>query len=112
MQDGGLQLLEREGAVVGALAVGQHTEHVEALDVPELYIRLVLTSRRFAGEGLGDVLIAKALDLASRQGVAVVRVDCWAGAPSLIAWYESRGFARSGTFTVDDWNGQVLARAL
>jgi GNAT superfamily N-acetyltransferase len=83
---------------------------VKALDVPELYIRLVLTSRRFAGNKLGDLLIEEALDLARRHGAAIVRVDCWAGAPSLVAWYESQGFARSDTFTIDGWNGHVLAR--
>jgi GNAT superfamily N-acetyltransferase len=110
VQDGGLQMLERDGVVIGALEVGQRFEHVKALDVPELYIRLVLTSRRFAGNKLGDLLIEEALDLARRHGAAIVRVDCWAGAPSLVAWYESQGFARSDTFTIDGWNGHVLAR--
>jgi GNAT superfamily N-acetyltransferase len=105
-------MLERDGVIVGALEVGQASEHVNALDVPELYIRLVLTSRRFAGNKLGDLLIEEALYLARRQGAVIVRVDCWAEAPSLVAWYESLGFARSGTFTIDGWNGQVLARVV
>ena len=112
VQDGGLHMLERDGAPVGALEVGQRFEHVRALDVPELYIRLVLTSRRFSGNKFGDRLIDEALDLARRQDAAVVRVDCWAGAPSLVAWYESQGFARSDTFTIDGWIGQVLARSV
>jgi ribosomal protein S18 acetylase RimI-like enzyme len=110
VQHGGLQMLERDGMVIGALEVGERFEHAKALDVPELYIRLVLTSRRFSGNKLGDLLIEEALNLARRQGAAVVRVDCWAGAPSLVAWYESQGFTRSGTFTIDGWNGQVMAR--
>jgi GNAT superfamily N-acetyltransferase len=110
VRDGGLRMLERDGVLVGAMESGQRPEHVKALDVSELYIRLVLTSRRFAGNKLGDLLIEEALDLARRRGAAIVRVDCWAGAPSLVAWYESQGFARSGTFMIDGWNGQVLAR--
>jgi GNAT superfamily N-acetyltransferase len=110
VQGGGLYMLERDGVLVGAMAVGQRAEHVEALDVPELYIRLVLTSRRFSGNKFGDRLIEEALDLARRRDAAVVRVDCWAGAPSLVAWYESQGFTRSDTFTIDGWTGQVFAR--
>jgi GNAT superfamily N-acetyltransferase len=112
VRDGGLHMLECDGELVGALAVGDRFEHVQALDVPELYIRLVLTSRRFSGNKFGDRLIDEALDLARRQDVTVVRVDCWAGAPSLVAWYESQGFARSDTFNVDGWIGQVLARSV
>lgn len=112
VRDGGLQMLERDGVIVGALEVGRPSKNVNALDVPELYIRLVLTSRRCSGDKLGDLLIEEALDLARRQGAVVVRVDCWAGAPSLVAWYESQGFARSGNFTVDGWNGQVLTRTV
>jgi ribosomal protein S18 acetylase RimI-like enzyme len=112
VEGGGLYMLELDGALVGALEVGQHPEYVQALDVPELYIRLVITSRRFSGKKIGDRLIDEALDIARRQGAAVVRVDCWAGAASLVAWYESQGFTRSGTFTIDGWRGQVLARSL
>jgi GNAT superfamily N-acetyltransferase len=110
VQDGGLYMLEWDGVLLGALAVGRRPEYVEALDVPELYIRLVLTSRRFSGNKFGDRLIEEALDLARRENASVVRVDCWAGAPSLVAWYESHGFSRSATFSIDAWAGQVLAR--
>ena len=81
VRDGGLQMLERDGVIVGALEVGRPSKNVNALDVPELYIRLVLTSRRCSGDKLGDLLIEEALDLARRQGAVVVRVDCWAGHP-------------------------------
>jgi GNAT superfamily N-acetyltransferase len=112
VRDGGLYMLESDGVVVGALHVGERSEHVEALDVPEVYIRLVLTSRRFSGNRLGDRLIEEALDIARRKDVAVIRVDCWAGAPSLVAWYEAQGFTRSGTFTHNGWTGQVFTRTL
>jgi len=110
VQDGGLHMLERDGVVVGALDVGQRLEHVKPLDVAELYIRLVLTSRRLSGNRLGDRLVDEALAIARRQDAAVLRVDCWAGAPSLVAWYESQRFVRSETFTIDGWTGQVLIR--
>ena len=53
-----------------------------------------------------------AADEARAAGAAVLRVDCWAGAPPLVAWYERQGFARSGTFDVDGWIGQVFTMRL
>ena len=45
-------------------------------------------------------------------GAAVLRVDCWAGAPPLVAWYERQGFRRSGRFDVRGWIGQVFTMRL
>ena len=45
-------------------------------------------------------------------GLHLLRVDCWAGAPGLVAWYERQGFKRSGTFTVREWHGQVFSMEL
>ena len=56
--------------------------------------------------------MAAAADEARESGAAVLRVDCWAGAPPLVAWYERQGFERSGTFDVDGWIGQVFAMRL
>ena len=57
--------------------------------------------------GEGDVL-----EVATRHAaeVSLLRVDCWAEAPGLVAWYERQGFTRSGTFELaDGWHGQVLS---
>ena len=48
----------------------------------------------------------------AHRGLRLLRVDCWAGAPALVAWYERQGFRRSGTFTVRDWHGQVFSMEL
>jgi len=45
-------------------------------------------------------------------GAGVLRVDCWAGAPALVARDERQGFERSGTFDVDGWIGQVFTMRL
>lgn len=102
----GLWVAEDESVVVGALVVGEHPPHVEPVDEPELYVELLLTSRRRAGEGIGSLLVKHARALA---GERLLRVDCWAGAPSLVAWYERQGFARTSTFDLDGWVGQVFA---
>ena len=69
-----------------------------------------MTSRARAGEGIGARLLAHAAALARAAGVGVLRVDCWAGAPPLVAYYEGQGFARTGTFAVGGWTGQVFAK--
>ena len=56
--------------------------------------------------------MAAAVKEARDAGAAVLRVDCWAGAPPLVAWYERQGFVRSGTFDVGGWIGQVFTMAL
>ena len=97
---------------LGALALGAHPPHVEPIDEPERYVEALVTSRRHAGRGIGAALVAAAADEAREAGAAVLRVDCWAGAPPLVAWYERQGFERSGTFDVDGWIGQVFAMRL
>ncbi len=112
VEGGGLHVLERHQRVLGALDVGHRPDYAEPVDVSELYVRLVLTSRAEAGHSLGRLLIAKAVELARDRGALLLRVDCWAGAPSLVAWYESCGFSRSHTFSIGDWHGQMLEKPL
>ena len=62
-----------DGAVVGALVVGERPEHVHAVDEPELYVELLLSSRARAGERIGARLVGHAVALGiepeRRQGV-------------------------------------------
>jgi GNAT superfamily N-acetyltransferase len=106
----GLWIAERDGEPVGALIVGVHPPHVEPIEPSELYIELLISARKHAGNGIGARLVRLADDLAVRRGVEVLRVDCWAGAPTLVAWYEAQGFTRSDTFDVRGWKGQVFEK--
>jgi GNAT superfamily N-acetyltransferase len=108
----GLWTLEDDNRLVGALVVGDAPSYVPTAVVDELYVLLVLTSRGRAGEDLGGRLLDKAEDLAREGECSVMRVDCWAGAPDLIRWYERKGFTRTDTFEVNGWKGQVLQRSL
>ena len=108
----GLWLMDDGGAAVGALVVGERPEHVHAVEEPELYVELLLSSRARAGERIGARLVEHAVGLARDAGVGLLRVDCWAGAPRLVAFYEEQGFARDGTFEVRGWTGQVFAMPL
>ena len=107
--DGGLRIAELDGQPVGALVVGAAPGYAPPAESEELYIQLLLTSRAHAGRQIGGRLVDRAVAEARRRGCEQVRVDCWAGAPGLIAWYERQGFIRSQTFELNGWNGQIFA---
>lgn len=110
--EGGLRIGRIGGEPVAALALGDAPQYAPPSDRSELYILLLLTARRKAGQRLGDRLIQRAVAEARHSGCEQLRVDCWAGAPRLIAWYEHQGFTRAGTFDHSGWNGQVFKMML
>ncbi|HKG65904.1 MAG TPA: hypothetical protein VKB28_17690 [Solirubrobacteraceae bacterium] len=52
------------------------------------------------------------MGLAVSAGMLLLWVDCWAGAPRLVEFYEAQGFVRDGTFDVGGWVGQVFSMRL
>jgi len=105
---GGLRVAELDDQPVGVLVVGDAPHHVPAIDRPELYIELLLSSRRHAGKQLGARLVDVAIDEARAADCEVLRVDCWADARPLVDWYRRQGFAPTGTFELEGWRGQVF----
>lgn len=104
---GELWVAERDGAIVGGLAVGAAPAHVPPAAEPERYVNLLI------GHGVGRALLDHARDLARAAGVALLRVDCYAGDDrALVRYYEREGFTATEPFTVDTprgpWPGQVL----
>jgi GNAT superfamily N-acetyltransferase len=97
---GGLRIAELDGRPVGALVVGRAPDYVPPAAGSELYVELLVTSRVHAGQGIGAALLRHAVAQARAAGCDELRVDCWAGAPPLVAYYEDQGFTRSGRFEV------------
>lgn len=113
--DGDLWVAELDGAPVGVLITSDKpVPQVAPIDEPEVYVRLLLSSRRHAGKKVGSQLLDKAVAIAREQGVSLVRVDCYAGGTGdLVRYYESNGFVKSHTFTaINDWPGQVLSQRI
>jgi N-acetylglutamate synthase-like GNAT family acetyltransferase len=105
---------EAPGVIIGALAVGEKMPYVTPVSEPELYVRLLVTDRRWAGNKIGERLLEHARDLANGAGVSLLRVDCYAGGDGkLIQYYESQGFKRVERLNLEgDWPCQVLAQRL
>ncbi|MEV4512155.1 GNAT family N-acetyltransferase [Dactylosporangium sp. NPDC049525] len=115
---GHLHVAELDGAVVGALVVGEAPENIPVVYEPELYVNLLVTDRARQGRRLGALLLDHARVLAVRRGIGLLRVDCYAGDDqALVDWYRRQGFTPTETFTVRlstgvDWPGQVLEQRL
>jgi GNAT superfamily N-acetyltransferase len=112
-EDGGLWLAEIDGEPVGALAVGAAPSYAQPITEPELYVNWLLTDRTREGQGIGGRLLAHARELAASAGVALLRVDCYAGDDrALVGYYESQGFTATRQFAVAGWPGQILEQRL
>jgi GNAT superfamily N-acetyltransferase len=108
---GGLWFAQAPGEEpAGAIVLGEAHDYVPPATVPELYVQVLLTASAWRGRGVGARLIAHADELAQRQGVRQLRVDCWDGVPELPAAYERLGFTRTGSFQVNGWPGALLVR--
>ena len=108
VDSGGLRVAERDGEPVAALVVGIAPLYVPLPDMPELYINLLISSRRHAGNRIGSLLVRHAVAEAREREAEQLRVDCWARAPSLVRWYCDQGFVPTATFDVGDWPGQIF----
>lgn len=107
-------IAEVDGRAAGAMIVSPDRQpYVPAVDEPELYINLLVSSRTYAGNGVGSGLLAHARQEAERLGVGLLRVDCYAGSEGrLVDYYRRNGFTATSPFTVGDWPGQLLVQRI
>jgi GNAT superfamily N-acetyltransferase len=110
INDGDLWIAEVGGEPAGALIVSGHRkEFAPPVDEPELYVSLLLVSRRHAGTKIGSGLLDFARDQARARGIGLIRVDCYAGGTGdLVRYYVRNGFTPTETFTLGDWPGQLF----
>ena len=114
--DGGLRIAELSGQAVGASVITNTPPgYVSGVELPETYLQFLIGDHRYSGLNVGATLVQTAVADAKAAGSRLLRVDCWADAPTLVAWYERQGFVRSDTFRVNvrgTWNGQVFEMRL
>ena len=118
VDEGSVFIAEAGGVPAATLTItdspGAYLAHLPPPGEPERYIHWLASDRRFKGHGVGSALLSHAAEETRRAGVALLRVDCYAGDDrKLVAYYEANGFAPTETYTAganNDWPGQVLAR--
>ncbi|WP_326694596.1 GNAT family N-acetyltransferase [Streptomyces sp. NBC_01766] len=112
LDQGTLWIADIDGAVAGAVILTSAPgPSIAPADEPEVYVHFLVNDRRFAGRGVGSALLEHAAAETVRQGVSLLRVDCYAGSGgALVAYYERNGFTRTEAFSEGDWPGQILAR--
>lgn len=87
--------------------------YVPPSPIRELYVGLLLVSRKHVGEGVGSVLLEHAKDLGKRQDAAQLRVDCWAGGNGQLSrYYQGQGFRPDEVVSVEGWPAQILSQPL
>lgn len=94
LASGVVTIVEIDGDLAGASVVAADPmPYVPALDEPERYLKLLMSSPAHRGQQIGHHLIERARDTTVAEGVGVLRVDCWAGGDRrLVAYYTSEGF--------------------
>lgn len=74
-----------------------------------LYIHRLAIRRRFAGHGLGYMLMHWAEHLAKQAGKTYLRLDCMADNAALCAYYERDGFIRRGIIG-ESWKSSIYEK--
>jgi GNAT superfamily N-acetyltransferase len=114
---GGFYLAWIDDEPVGSMVVGTAPTHIPPAGEAELYVNLLVTDRRHAGENIGGALLDYARDLARARGARLLRLDCYAGDDrALVRYYEKQGFSATETFSFEIrdtvWPGQIMAQRL
>lgn len=115
LEPGEIFVAEIEGAPAGVLAISETPIfYIPPIDERELFIILLVTSRRLKGAGIGRQLITFAREEAARRDIALIRVDCHVSEDEkLIRFYEDAGFVRSYRIDEDEVRAtQVLEMRL
>lgn len=106
----GLWVAESGGEAAGFLTIREQApDFAPPVDERELYVRLLLVPREYAGRDVGARLLAFTLRQARAAGIALVRVDCWSGGDgALVRYYENQGFTPTERVPAGDKEVQVL----
>ena len=95
LSTGVITIVEIDGEVVGASVVTDHPmPYVPPLGIPERYLELLIASPAHRGKQIGRQLIERARALTVKDGIDVLRVDCWSGGDKrLVRYYIDQGFS-------------------
>jgi GNAT superfamily N-acetyltransferase len=115
MLDHGTTIIaELDGDIVGTTIFGpDRITYAPAVDEPEIYIHLLISSPASRGHGIGAKLLEAVRTETIARGISLLRVDCWAGGDrKLVSYYEQAGFTPSVEVPVRDTSVQVFEQRL
>lgn len=82
-----------KGEVAGTVTLGGPDEDLwRVSDGPALYLYKLIIARKYAGAGLGAMVIDWACDTAATFGYPWLRLDAWPSNPKLLDYYRAQGF--------------------
>lgn len=94
LASGVITIAEIDGEVVGASLLTDHPMHyVPPVEESERYLKLLIASPTHRGHKIGSQLIDHARTQTQREGIGLMRVDCWSGGDRrLVEYYTQQDF--------------------
>jgi GNAT superfamily N-acetyltransferase len=97
-----LYLAWLDAEIVGTITLGWEADELwNSAPTLAAYLAHFATCRARAGTGIGAQMLRWAETEARQAGKSYLRLDCWAENRALCAYYESAGFERHSTITID-----------
>ncbi len=90
-------LVKSAKKVIGYLKINEGNAQTEFADLESIEIERIYISKIHQGQGLGRVLIEKAIDLAKFKGKSNIWLGVWRQNRNAIQFYEKLGFEKSGS---------------
>jgi ribosomal protein S18 acetylase RimI-like enzyme len=77
-----------------------------------IYLHTFAVRRARAGQGIGEAIIAKVLEMGTERNREKIRLDCSLSSTKLIAWYERNGFESVGTIFMNNKMMNLMERTI
>jgi len=89
--------LYANGELAGYLKLNEAPSQTDINDMQSLEIERIYVAKEFQGEGLGNVLMNKAIDIANTRKKLYVWLGVWEKNDRAISFYKKNGFYEVGT---------------
>ncbi len=106
-----------QGQIVGSVTLSPTppwyiAKRWETFPISAFYLEAFTTARTHAGQGLGRALLQWAEYYTLETARTTIWLDCWAGNPALVHYYQQAGFTPHEIFPVHEWRGQLFEKRL
>jgi ribosomal protein S18 acetylase RimI-like enzyme len=96
-----LEYARQDAEIAATVTLGGPDEDLWTVeDGPALYLYKLMVARRYAGHGLGALILDWAVDQAAQYGYPCLRLDVWPNNTGLRDYYRAQGFSHVRTADV------------